>query len=271
MNRFAIKSKAKEALKGNWKTAVLSMLIYEVIWIILYILISLFGSSSFSKLFLGKNAFILAFVGWILMVIVVVAAIIVTGNMNYGITKIVLNLNRNKEISVKTLFDGFKDRFVRNSLVELLISIAKALATGIFTFIGLVIGGSTLILQIGQITEDPTSVAKGLGFFVVVMLICVIAGAIFQVVVVYALKLAFYVRLDNPDLTAFECLKKTVAISNRHKLDLFVLELSFIGWDVLSICTLGILYLWVMPYKKTAEAAFYEMVIEENAKIEKEA
>ena len=45
-----------------------------------------------------------------------------------------------------------------------------------------------------------------------------------------------------------------------HKFDLFWLYLSFIGWILLSILTLGIGLLWLAPYMQTAMAAFYEDV-----------
>ena len=45
-----------------------------------------------------------------------------------------------------------------------------------------------------------------------------------------------------------------------HKFDLFWLFLSFIGWILLSILTLGIGLLWLAPYMYTAQAAFYEDV-----------
>ena len=37
-----------------------------------------------------------------------------------------------------------------------------------------------------------------------------------------------------------------------------MLQLSFIGWILLAIVTLGIGFLFVGPYMQTANAAFYE-------------
>ena len=51
-----------------------------------------------------------------------------------------------------------------------------------------------------------------------------------------------------------------------HKFDLFFLHLSFIGWFFLSIFTLGIGLLWIMPYMLTAQAAFYQDVKKEYNK-----
>lgn len=43
-----------------------------------------------------------------------------------------------------------------------------------------------------------------------------------------------------------------------YKMKLFLLDLSFIGWMILSILTLGIGLLFLQPYMNTARAAFYE-------------
>ena len=42
-----------------------------------------------------------------------------------------------------------------------------------------------------------------------------------------------------------------------HKADLFVLDLSFLGWCILNIFTLGIGSLWLNPYMNASRAAFY--------------
>lgn len=43
-----------------------------------------------------------------------------------------------------------------------------------------------------------------------------------------------------------------------HKWQLFCLHLSFIGWWLLCILTLGIGTLWLAPYSQNSTAAFYE-------------
>ena len=46
----------------------------------------------------------------------------------------------------------------------------------------------------------------------------------------------------------------------------FVLDLSFIGWNLLSLLTLGILgVFYVAPYAHSTNAALYETLKSENA------
>lgn len=42
-----------------------------------------------------------------------------------------------------------------------------------------------------------------------------------------------------------------------HKMDLFIFDLSFIGWWLLGIISCGIGLLWVNPYYRQAKANFY--------------
>lgn len=69
-----------------------------------------------------------------------------------------------------------------------------------------------------------------------------------------------YILEENPELSANEAIDRSRAMMKGHKFDLFWLYLSFIGWILLSILTLGIGLLWLAPYMQTATAAFYEDV-----------
>ena len=49
-----------------------------------------------------------------------------------------------------------------------------------------------------------------------------------------------------------------------HKWELFVLDLSFIGWYLLCIITLGIGFIWLIPYERTTKANFYRQLAGER-------
>lgn len=74
--------------------------------------------------------------------------------------------------------------------------------------------------------------------------------------------LVYFVKLDNPELGALEVLRKSKEMMNGHKWDFFVLILSFLGWGILGIFTLGILYLWLVPYIQVTYANFYNSLKE---------
>ena len=74
----------------------------------------------------------------------------------------------------------------------------------------------------------------------------------------YSYSMTYYILADNPSMTANDARKKSMVIMRGNKWRLFCLQLSFIGWLLLCVLTLGILTLWISPYIQTATAAFYE-------------
>lgn len=78
----------------------------------------------------------------------------------------------------------------------------------------------------------------------------------------FAYSMAYYVLADNPELTAREALAKSQQIMKGHKLDLFILELSFIGWYFLVGITFGLAAIYVVPYMSATTANFYNSIKE---------
>jgi hypothetical protein len=79
--------------------------------------------------------------------------------------------------------------------------------------------------------------------------------------------MTFYIKRDHPEYTANEAITKSREIMNGNKWRFFCLQLSFIGWDLLSIIAAPIAY-WVLPYKETAYALFYEEIKGEATEVE---
>ena len=79
----------------------------------------------------------------------------------------------------------------------------------------------------------------------------------------YAYAMTPYILVDNPELSANQAINLSCKMMKGHKFDLFYLQLSFIGWGILSVFTLGIGFLWLMPYMLTAQASFYQDIKKE--------
>jgi len=74
----------------------------------------------------------------------------------------------------------------------------------------------------------------------------------------YSYSMAPYILACNPNVTAREALKLSMRMTDGYKADLFVLDLSFLGWGLLDLFTQGILgILYVNPYKAAAAAGFF--------------
>lgn len=70
--------------------------------------------------------------------------------------------------------------------------------------------------------------------------------------------MAYYIMHDNPGISAMDAIRQSGEMMKGNKGKLFMLYLSFIGWGLLCVLTLGIGFLWLMPYMYTSLAAFYE-------------
>lgn len=62
-------------------------------------------------------------------------------------------------------------------------------------------------------------------------------------------------------VSANEAITLSRELMDGHKMDLFVLDLSFIGWYLLSIILLGIPLLYVYPYEQASKAVFYRAIM----------
>ena len=68
-----------------------------------------------------------------------------------------------------------------------------------------------------------------------------------------------YLLAENPNLTKEEACRLSRQMMSGQKLETFILDWSFFGWDILAGCTAGILNIfYVSPYKNLTYAALYE-------------
>ena len=76
----------------------------------------------------------------------------------------------------------------------------------------------------------------------------------------YSYSMAMYVLADNKGKSAKECIAESKAMTEGHKMDLFVLDLSFIGWYLLSALTCGLALLYLVPLLNATHANVYETI-----------
>ena len=70
-----------------------------------------------------------------------------------------------------------------------------------------------------------------------------------------------YIIAEHPEMGANEAITLSRRMMDGHKMDAFVLDLSFIGWYLLSIFTCGILLVfYVQPYKACTDAEIYSLL-----------
>ncbi|WP_168119890.1 DUF975 family protein [Paenibacillus sp. HB172176] len=165
------------------------------------------------------------------------------------------------------------------SIAVFLIYVAITISLGFIPFFGqlvliLITGVFTLGMALYFIRlargEDPSvsSLFEGFERFVKVFLLTLLMGIftllwsllfiIPGIIAGYRYSQAYYILIDNPDISALEAIRRSKEMMAGHKWRYFVLQLSFIGWYLLCMLTLGIGALWLAPYMAATNAHFYE-------------
>ncbi len=101
---------------------------------------------------------------------------------------------------------------------------------------------------------------KILGMFFMGLKVCLWTMLFFipGIIMSFAYAMTPYILEENPELSAWEASTRSREMMKGHKFDLFFLYLGFLGWFILCLLTAGIGFIWLCPYFKSAEVAFYE-------------
>lgn len=160
------------------------------------------------------------------------------------------------------------------AIVGAVLSIASATVVGTILVYGpLYVGYASIMLKLarGRGEVDIADSAKGfmadyvdnllLGLIAMVKvflwsLLFVIPG----IMKAYSYSMIYYVKNDHPSFTWRECLAESERLMKGKRLNLFILDLSFLGWILLMPFTFGIGILWLAPYMEQSHAQFYESI-----------
>ena len=115
-------------------------------------------------------------------------------------------------------------------------------------------GGLSAIPVIGGLCSLFVGLPVAYGFTILWSLLLVIPGIIKS----YSYAMTSFILKDEPEMKNNAAIEKSMAMMEGNKMKLFMLDLSFIGWAILCIFTLGIGLLFLQPYVAISRAAFYE-------------
>lgn len=66
-----------------------------------------------------------------------------------------------------------------------------------------------------------------------------------------------YIVAEDPSISTKEAIRRSSEMMEGHKMEFFMLQLSFFGWLLLSGLTFGILLIWLTPYMNATNTNFY--------------
>lgn len=251
MNRREIKITAKEAAKQAGKAAKLVTLVYLLCQLGLnglqlltnFLTSRTSGGGSISDA-LAADARNKAIV-YIIMVIVGIVGVL----LSIGYTRISLQVHRREPVRMDSLLEGFQipGRVIGLRLLRALLMLMWTYAILIPAIILL----SIPITPLDRMTESDT-------WFVMYLVVLLIVAVAVSTAVSYRYWGATFILLDHPDYTVRECIRAATEMTRGHRMELFLLDLSLLPWNLLCILTAGILYIWKMPYIAAVYAGAYE-------------
>lgn len=254
INRKELKALSKEQLKGQWTTVVLITLLFGVIE---FLLSRLTTSFEFS-------------------ILLSICSFLITVALSIFGTNLYLKLTRGVKVK-------FNDMFVSGStflkcvgvkLLQILMLIpVMIISILVVTFLLVGIAASVGLTQDFIIPSSIETFVTSFNFayfFKFSMLFLLIMLIVFIPIMI----LGFYMYpsliliCEDDSRGVGECIGTSFGLMHGNLWNYIVLQLSYLGWVILGILTLGIGYLWLIPYMNTVNMNFFNKIAGYNSQQE---
>lgn len=163
-------------------------------------------------------------------VLQMVSIILLTGYVATG-----LELRLGRPVTVSALFSAFSC-WSHVVLLYILQSLFLALQASVLSII------PSVVLSLVFVSSPAMS------NMTVLTAIITIYSLVIMELLSYRYRMAFFALMENPALTPMQALRFSVQITRYHRVELFLLDLSFVPWLLLCGLTCGILLIWKLPY-----------------------
>ncbi len=233
-----LRANAREALRGKWGKASLLTLFYVLI------------------------TFAITFLLNLVPIVGPIVQLIINLPISFGFLVTFMKLRRDEDVaytdflSIGFSYFGKVWGVFGNMILKMIVPI---ILVAIFVVIFIVgIGGSIYGIAMLSMYNTHASTSAGFGGLAIIGFIGYIVSIIYAVVKGYLYSLSYYVLYDNPDKSGKEIVETSEAMMRGNRWSFFWLGLTFIGWAILSMFTLYIGLLWLIPYIMVSFVCFYE-------------
>lgn len=229
-----IRKDAREALAGKWGKAACITLVFLAISLIITYVQKLVGEES------------------IIYDILDLVYFIINIPLSFGLLISFIKLKRGEEVKAFDFFQEGFNRFKKSWGIWFQTLLKLLLPTILLVFLIIAI----TYLSIGAIIFGEVATSN-----ILIVTILLIAAIIYMIRKSLLYVLSYNISYDNPELSSKECVKKSAELMKGNRGKYFLLELSFIGWAILAVLTLGIGILWLAPYMQITAICFYEKLL----------
>lgn len=257
LNRSLIKSQAKELIKGHIINLFILTIVIGILSSFASMIIdakSVYGNDPFSEYFSGEYFNFDE----------------PNGSGNNSFDRGHFDNFNGKITPVKAI--GFVDSLSKNEIREMIIKAAEIInivmiplsITLLGVYISLIRGRSMRLDEsFGYVFKNTftNGYFRKLWLYILQNIILSIMFCLFiipGIIFYYRYYFATAIMADNPNIKAGQALKISSKMTDGHKGELFALDLSFIGWAILTVLTVGILSIYALPYYVTTRTLYYE-------------
>lgn len=239
MENYIIKSKARKQLKERMGLAVGTILLSTILLNIINVTLNI-----------SEDKFI------VFSLFFVIGYLFISAPIEAGRCKFLLNMVQGKE-EPKTM-DLFSQFHI--FIKVFLMGIIKFTMQSVFLLIPVLM----ILLKSPSFFEGISEGYLSIGYITLISVISLVISVVVLIIQIMYSQVN-YILVENSEMNPIKCMKESRKVMKGYKFKFFRLQLSFIGWWLLSGLTLGILALWVNPYAMLANTNFYEQLKTEIA------
>lgn len=230
-NSIIRKSIKKDAMEKNKDPLYLgNIIMFTTVIITLIVVVLSFGEKAIASSGGTNYSLNLSTSGFLKSLIIYIIFMSVILYFTLGMNKISLDISRDKKTSIGSMF---KYPFQKITIYLKIL--------GINTLIYLLLELLTYIPVVG------------------IILYLILTIYLSPILVMF-----IYIMIDNTNISIRQAIKKAISVTKGKKVAYYALILSFAGWYLLSIFTLGLLTIWIMPYINVAISNFYLYITNEK-------
>lgn len=249
IDRVSLKNQAKKDLKGKYETLVLAGLC-------LYAILMVFGAALMAYMIKTNMAVGPGF--WIAYCVCLAFEMMVLPIFSFALIRTVIQI---KQTGEKASFNDFISNmgYVGKSLG---VYWYKAL----WIFIWTIVGYAAFLIPAGLLALYMSTGAQT----VIISIFTFILGIALCFFLCYKqiqYSMAEYILAEDPERKVVASFKEGIKLTKGYKSNIFEMMISFIGWFILSVYTLGILFLWKIPYYVMSMYNLYEAIRDEKLRM----
>ena len=189
-----------------------------------------------------------------------VITMIIVAPLTFGLDLYMLKISK-REYKFSNLFEMFKSKMIWKSIVIQLIWMIGA----IISLIPIIIMAYALISDTGSNGDLAGSITSQMGIMQQLIMIIVTLGILVALCIPFIMysysyaQIIYIVAIDS-NMPIKDIFTLSRIFMRGQKWRMFRLQITYIGWYLISLLTIGVGFIWLVPYFKEGMAVFYNEI-----------